>query len=161
MQEIARLAHDRGAWLHVDGAFGLWATVSPRLRPLLCGVEQADSWATDGHKWLNVPYDSGLAIVADTRPHRAAMTARAAYLAHADGAERDPLDWTPEFSRRARGFPIYAAIRSLGRRGIAAMIERSCDQARRAASLLSRSPSVELLNEVVLNQVLVRPVSST
>jgi glutamate/tyrosine decarboxylase-like PLP-dependent enzyme len=153
---IAPLVGERGAWLHVDGAFGLWAAVSPGLGKLVEGVELADSWCTDAHKWLNVPYDSGLAIVAHPSPHRASMTAKAAYLAQSEGAERDPFDWTPEFSRRARGFPVYAALKSLGRRGVAAMIERCCEHARRMARALGDSPSVELLNDVVLNQVLFR-----
>src|SRR5262249_23037914 len=116
--EIARLTHARGGWLHVDGAFGLWAGATGSLRHPVAGVDAADSWATDAHKWLNVPYDSGLAIVAHPQAHRAAMSVRAAYLVHAEGQERDPLDWTPEFSRRARGFAVYAALRSLGRRGL-------------------------------------------
>jgi len=154
--EIAPLTQARSAWLHVDGAFGLWAAVSPALRHLVAGVEVADSWATDGHKWLNVPYDSGLAIVADASAHRAAMSVTAAYLIPGAAEERDPLDWTPEFSRRARGFPIYAALRALGRRGVAELIERCCALARRMAERLAAAPRVTVLNEVVLNQVLVR-----
>ncbi len=116
----------------------------------------ADSWSVDGHKWLNVPYDSGFAIVRHPHAHRAAMTASASYLIQAEGKERDPLDWVPEFSRRARGFAVYAAIRSLGRRGIADLIERCCRLARLMAERLAGSPGVEILNDVVLNQVLVR-----
>jgi glutamate/tyrosine decarboxylase-like PLP-dependent enzyme len=156
--EIAELAHERGGWVHVDGAFGLWAAASPDLRHNVRGVEQADSWATDGHKWLNVPYDSGIAIVRDAVAHRTAMTGRAAYLVQSSGAERDEQDWTPEFSRRARGFAVYAALRSLGRDGVAALVARCCSLARRMAERLS-APSalgVRILNEVVLNQVLVR-----
>jgi glutamate/tyrosine decarboxylase-like PLP-dependent enzyme len=145
-----------GAWLHVDGAFGLWAAASPELRHLVRGVERADSWATDAHKWLNVPYDSGLAFCAHPESHRAAIGVTASYLVHSDDRQRrDQVDWTPEFSRRARGFPIYAAIRSLGRTGIAEMIERCCSNARRFAGALEAAGAT-VLNEVVLNQVLVR-----
>ncbi len=144
------------AWLHVDGAFGLWAAASPELRHLVRGAERADSWATDAHKWLNVPYDSGLAFCAHPDAHRAAIGVTASYLVHSEDARRrDQVDWTPEFSRRARGFPIYAAIRSLGRSGIAEMIERCCSNARRFASALEAGGAT-VLNDVVLNQVLVR-----
>jgi glutamate/tyrosine decarboxylase-like PLP-dependent enzyme len=154
--ELAEIAHERGAWLHVDGAFGLWAAASPRRRSLLKGVELADSWATDAHKWLNVPYDSGIAIVADSAAHRAAMTLSAAYLEQTAGAERDAIDWVPEFSRRARGFPIYAAIRFLGRRGVADLVDRCCSHAERFARLLEADSRIRILSYVVLNQVLVR-----
>jgi glutamate/tyrosine decarboxylase-like PLP-dependent enzyme len=154
--EICELAHEAGAWVHVDGAFGLWAAASPRLRPLVAGVELADSWATDAHKWLNVPYDSGLALCAHPEAHRAAMGVRASYLIHGDDGERDALDYNPEFSRRARAFAVHAAIRALGRAGIAELVERSCALARRAAGQLAAHSDVELLNEVALNQVLVR-----
>jgi glutamate/tyrosine decarboxylase-like PLP-dependent enzyme len=154
---VADAVEGTGAWLHVDGAFGLWAAASPRFRHLAAGAERADSWATDAHKWLNVPYDSGIAFCADREAHRAAMSVRASYLEQADAdAARDQMDWNPEFSRRARGFPIYAAIRALGREGIAGMVERCCDHAARFADLLGAEPDVEILNEVVLNQVLVR-----
>jgi glutamate/tyrosine decarboxylase-like PLP-dependent enzyme len=154
---VADAIEGSGAWFHVDGAFGLWAAASPRLRPLVAGIERADSWATDAHKWLNVPYDSGIAFCADTEAHRAAMTVQASYLEQVDpDAAREPLDWNPEFSRRARGFPVYAAIRSLGREGIAALVERCCDHAARFAELLGAEPGIEILNEVVMNQVLVR-----
>jgi glutamate/tyrosine decarboxylase-like PLP-dependent enzyme len=156
LNDIAPLAREHGAWLHVDGAFGLWAAVSPALRHHLAGIELADSWATDAHKWLNVPYDCGLAVVADPAVQRAALTARASYLVQTEGAERDPFEWVPEFSRRARGFTVYAALRSLGRRGVTGMIERCCHLARRMAEGLGRAPGVHVLNEVVLNQVLVR-----
>ena len=157
LNEIADALDGSGAWLHVDGAFGLWASAAPRFRHLTAGVERADSWATDGHKLLNVPYDSGIAFCAHPGSHRAAMSVSASYLEQTDpDAARDQLDWTPEFSRRARGFPIYAAIRALGREGIAAMVERCCDHAARFAELLGAEPGVEILNEVVLNQVLVR-----
>jgi glutamate/tyrosine decarboxylase-like PLP-dependent enzyme len=153
---ICDLAHAAGAWVHVDGAFGLWAAASPTLRPLVAGVERADSWATDFHKWLNVPYDSGFAACAHPDRHRAAMGTRAAYLEHA-GAEgpRDQMDWNPEFSRRARGFAVYAALRSLGRRGVADLVDRCCAQARRFAAGLAAIDGVEVLNDVVLDQVLV------
>ena len=154
--DIAPLTQARGAWLHVDGAFGLWAAASPALRHRVAGVELADSWATDAHKWLNVPYDSGLAIVADASAHRAAMSVTAAYLISGSSDQRDPLDWTPEFSRRARGFPIYATLRALGRQGVAQLIERCCALARRMAERLAAAPRVTVLNDVVLNQVLVR-----
>jgi glutamate/tyrosine decarboxylase-like PLP-dependent enzyme len=157
LQEIADIAEQAEAWLHVDGAFGLWAAASPAHRHLVAGAERADSWAVDAHKWLNVPYDSGIAFCAHPEAQQAAMGARASYLIQADpDGPREPLDWNPEFSRRARGFPIYAAIRSLGRSGIAELIDRSCAHARRFADALSEAPGVELLNDVVLNQVLVR-----
>jgi glutamate/tyrosine decarboxylase-like PLP-dependent enzyme len=156
-EEIADIAQDAGAWLHVDGAFGLWAAASPALRQLVAGAERADSWATDAHKWLNVPYDSGLAFCAHPEAQQAAMSVRANYLIHADdGGPRDELDWNPEFSRRARGFSVYAAIRSLGRSGVAELIERCCTHARRFGEVLAAAPNIEVLNDVVLNQVLVR-----
>ena len=143
------------AWFHVDGAFGLWAAASPSLRHLVSGSERADSWATDAHKWLNVPYDSGIAFCAHPDVHRAAMRVTASYLIQPEDDRRDQLDWTPEFSRRARGFSVYAAIRELGATGIAAMVERSCERAQQFAELL-REGGLEVLNDVVLNQVLVR-----
>jgi glutamate/tyrosine decarboxylase-like PLP-dependent enzyme len=157
LEAVADAAAEAGAWLHVDGAFGLWAAVSPSLRHLIAGAERADSWATDMHKWLNVPYDSGVAFCAHPDAHRAAMGVRASYLIHADAdGPRDQMDWNPEFSRRARGFAVYAAIRSLGRSGVAEMVERCCAHARRFAETLADTPGVEVLNDVVLNQVLVR-----
>lgn len=159
LDEIAPLAHARGAWLHVDGAFGLWAAASPARRGMLRGVEQADSWATDAHKWLNVPYDSGLAIVRDPSAHRAPLTLRASYLVR--GEEREPSDWAPESSRRARGLPVLAALRGLGRGGVASLVERCCLLAARMAERLSKAPGVRILNEVVLNQVLVRFEAAT
>jgi glutamate/tyrosine decarboxylase-like PLP-dependent enzyme len=143
------------AWLHVDGAFGLWAAASPRLRSLVAGHDRADSWATDAHKWLNVPYDAGIVVVRDVAAHRAAMGVSAAYLPPAPGQERDPFDWVPELSRRARGFVLYAAIRELGADGVAVLVERGCDLARRMASRLMADPAIRIGNEVVLNQVLV------
>ena len=156
LAEIWALSREHGAWVHVDGAFGLWAGASPQLRPLVAGVELADSWATDAHKWLNVPYDSGLVFCAHPDAHRAAMGIRAGYLMHSAGGERDALDYGPEHSRRARGFAIYAAIRALGREGIAELVERCSALASRFAERLGAVEGVEVLNEVVLNQVLVR-----
>ena len=144
------------AWLHVDAAFGLWARASRALAPLAMGVDKADSWATDAHKWLNVPYDCGVAIVRHRQDHRDAMTSSAAYLMQTKGEERDAVDWTPEFSRRARGVPTYATLRTLGRQGIEALLDGSCAAARAFAQALSAEPGVAVLNEVVLNQVLVR-----
>jgi glutamate/tyrosine decarboxylase-like PLP-dependent enzyme len=157
LEEIADIAADAGAWLHIDGAFGLWAAASPAYRHLVAGAERADSWAVDAHKWLNVPYDNGIAFCAHPEAQQAAMGARASYLIQADpGGPRDALEWNPEFSRRARGFPVYAAIRSLGRSGIAELIERCCAHAHRFAEALSEVAGIEVLNDVVLNQVLVR-----
>jgi len=141
-------------WIHVDGAFGLWAAVSESLRPLVAGVDRADSWATDAHKWLNVPYDSGIAFTAHPESHSGAFSARAAYLV-ADADTREEIDWNPEHSRRARGFAVYAAIRSLGRSGITEMIERCCAHAKRFAAGLEQL-GAEVLNDVELNQVLFR-----
>jgi glutamate/tyrosine decarboxylase-like PLP-dependent enzyme len=156
LEAIADAAASAGAWFHVDGAFGLWAAASPGLRRLVRGSERADSWTTDAHKWLNVPYDSGLAFCAHPEAHRAAIGVTASYLVHADdGRERDQMDWTPEFSRRARGFAVYAALRSLGRSGIADLVERCCAHARLFARLLEEGGAT-ILNDVVLNQVLVR-----
>lgn len=143
------------AWLHVDGAFGLWAGASPRLRPLVASLSEVDSAATDAHKWLNTPYDSGLAFIRNEAAVRAAMSMTAAYLPAAPG-QREPMEYTPEMSRRARGFPVYAALRSLGRRGLADMVERNCDLAQLMARQLAADPAVRVLNDVVLNQVLVR-----
>ena len=154
--EVCRVAHGRGAWVHVDGAFGMWAAASPRLRPLVAGVERADSWATDAHKWLNVPYDSGLVFCAHPEAHRAAMGIRAGYLLHGSGDQRDALDYNPDHSRRARGFAVYAAIRALGRQGVAELVERCCGLAGRFAERLAAADGAEVLNQVVLNQVLVR-----
>ncbi len=157
LEAIADEVSQADAWLHLDGAFGLWAAASPAYRELVAGAQRADSWATDAHKWLSVPYDSGVVFCADPQPHRAAMGTHASYLVHSDAAgPRDEVDWTPEFSRRARGFAIYAAIRSLGRAGVAELVERSCAHARRFAQALAGARDVEILNEVVLNQVLVR-----
>jgi glutamate/tyrosine decarboxylase-like PLP-dependent enzyme len=156
--DIADVCEEADAWMHVDGAFGMWAAVSPRLRHLVAGSERADSWTTDAHKWLNVPYDSGIVLCAHPESHRRAMTVQADYLIQDQGEQRvrDQVDWVPEFSRRARGFAVYAALRSLGRAGLIELVERSCTQARRFADQIAELPGVEVINEVVLNQVLFR-----
>jgi glutamate/tyrosine decarboxylase-like PLP-dependent enzyme len=155
-QRLIPLARARGAWVHVDGAFGLWARACPSRAALVAGVDEADSWATDGHKWLQLPYDSGFAIVRDADAHRRAMTAAASYLPAAQGAERDPAQHVPELSRRARGFAAWALLQHLGRQGVAALVQRHCDAARALAAALSAEPGVAVLNDVVLNQVLVQ-----
>lgn len=149
---ICERVHGDGAWVHVDGAFGLWAAASPKLSALADGVATADSWATDAHKWLNVSYDSGIAIVRDADSLRAAMSISAAYLPTV--AAREPFHYTPESSRRARGVEIWAALRSLGRNGLAALVERNCAMAARMAKAL-RDAGHDVLNDVILNQVLV------
>lgn len=149
---ICEAARNAGAWVHVDGAFGLWARGAPSLAALTDGLETADSWALDGHKWLNVPYDSGIAIVRSEPDHRAAMTCSAAYLGSSNG--REPYHYTPELSRRARAVDVWAALKSLGRSGVADLIEQSCAQARVVAAGL-RAAGFNVLNEVVLNQILV------
>jgi glutamate/tyrosine decarboxylase-like PLP-dependent enzyme len=149
---IVAAAREAGAWVHIDGAFGLWAAVSPKLSALVAGADGADSWALDAHKWLNVPYDCGVAIVADAEAHTAAMSATADYLLAAD----DGLTRTPEMSRRGRQIPVYAAMRHLGRRGIAELVERNCAQASRLAAAMAGVEGAEVLNDVVLNQVLLR-----
>jgi glutamate/tyrosine decarboxylase-like PLP-dependent enzyme len=157
LDAIADASSEAGAWLHVDGAFGLWAAASPALRHLTAGSARADSWATDAHKWLNVPYDCGIAFCAHPGSHRAALGIRSSYLLFADeGAAREPMDFVPEHSRRARAFPIYATLRALGRTGVAELVETACARARALAEGLSALPGCELLNEVVLNQVLLR-----
>lgn len=150
--EICARAHDAGSWVHVDGAFGLWAAVSPLYAPLLAGAGTADSWAIDCHKWLNVPYDSGVAVVRTPEYLRTAMALSAAYLTASDG--REPCHYAPEASRRARGVELWAAMRSLGRSGLQEMIERNCHQAKVFAERL-RKAGFAILNNVVLNQVLV------
>jgi glutamate/tyrosine decarboxylase-like PLP-dependent enzyme len=155
LTQICEIAHRHRAWVHVDGAFGLWAAASPALRHLTRGAELADSWATDAHKWLNVPYDSGLVFCAHPRAHQEAMGVRAGYLVHSTGADRDAIDYGPDFSRRARGFAVYAAIRALGRSGIAELVERCCGLATRFAARLEAG-GADVVNDVVLNQVLVR-----
>jgi glutamate/tyrosine decarboxylase-like PLP-dependent enzyme len=150
--QIALYAGKHDAWLHVDGAFGLWAAAAPDLRAQVAGIENADSWATDAHKWLNVPYDSGVAFVRNSRALQDTMSIHAAYLP--GSPIRDPSDFTPELSRRARGVEIWAALRTLGRGGVAEMMSRSCRHARRFAEAL-HAAGFRILNEVVLNQVLV------
>lgn len=153
IEAICRWAHAANAWVHVDGAFGLWAQAAPELRHLTQGIAEADSWATDAHKWLNVPYDSGLAFVRDAAALQAAMAITAEYLP-TQSEFRNPSDFTPELSRRARGVEVWAALRSLGRNGLAELIQRNCACARRFAEGLRRA-GFEIVNEVVLNQVLV------
>jgi glutamate/tyrosine decarboxylase-like PLP-dependent enzyme len=155
-ERIVPLAQARAGWVHVDGAFGLWARACPTRASLAAGVEGADSWATDGHKWLQTPFDCGYAIVRDAGAHRRAMTIAASYLPPVSEHERDPSHYVPELSRRARGFASWALLRHFGRKGIAAMVERHCAQARLLADLLAAEPGITVLNEVVLNQVAVR-----
>ena len=154
-EQLIPIAKAHGAWVHVDGAFGLWARVSPTHANKLAGVELADSWATDAHKWLNTPKDNGIAIVRDIQAHRAAMSVSAAYLSSSGGV-RDQLDWTPDWTRRARGFAVYAAIRELGREGIADLVDRCCRFAARLADGLASLPGVELVAAPSLNQALVK-----
>jgi glutamate/tyrosine decarboxylase-like PLP-dependent enzyme len=156
--EIADAAEAHGScWVHVDGAFGLWVRASSRLGDLAAGVERADSWTLDAHKWLNVPYDSGVVVVRDRVAHVAAMRLQAPYLVHGSAAGgENPTDFVPEASRRARGFVLYATLRTLGRRGVAEIVERSCRHALVLRDALAGEPGIEVLNEVVLNQVLVR-----
>jgi glutamate/tyrosine decarboxylase-like PLP-dependent enzyme len=153
--ELIAIAHDVGAWVHVDGAMGLWCNAAPELRHLLAGAELADSWATDGHKWLNVPYDSGYAFVAHPEYHRAAMEHHASYLVHADDV-RDQLDWTPEHSRRARGFATWAALRELGRSGLADLIARCCRHAHDIVTRIGELPGARAMCVPQINQGLVR-----
>jgi glutamate/tyrosine decarboxylase-like PLP-dependent enzyme len=154
--EIIPIAHERGAWVHIDGAFGIWAAAVPSLRSRMTAWRDADSWSTDAHKWLNVPYDSGLVFVRDAAAHHAATTLGAEYYIETAGSERDNYNWVPESSRRARGFSVLAAIRSLGRQGLVDLVERDCSHARRLAAALATAPRVSILNDVVLNQALVR-----
>lgn len=154
-ETLIPIAKSYGAWVHVDGAFGLWAGASPRLKHLVKGVEAADSWATDGHKWLNVPFDSGFAFVADAEAHRASLALRAVYLTHAADA-RDQMDWNPEWSRRARAFPAYAALRQLGRDGVAELIDRCCRHALAIVDGIGELPDAEALWRPTINQGLVR-----
>ncbi|MFZ0819791.1 MAG: pyridoxal-dependent decarboxylase [Candidatus Acidiferrales bacterium] len=154
-EELIPIAKRHNAWVHVDGAFGLWAAASPKYRHLVKGVEQADSWATDGHKWLNVPYDCGYAFVADPDAHRSSMTHQASYLMHEADA-RDEMDWNPEWSRRARGFPSYAALRQLGRNGVRAIVENCCAHAHSIVMGIGELSGAEVIWEPVINQGLVR-----
>jgi aromatic-L-amino-acid decarboxylase len=153
--DLISLAKSSGAWVHVDGAFGLWVRARARHRAIADGIDQADSWATDAHKWLNTPHDIGIAIVADAVAHKAAMDISAAYLS-ADGRARDPIDWTPEWTRRARGFPVYAALRELGRAGASNLIDRCCEHALQLVRGLGTLHGVEVVAYPTLNQGLVR-----
>lgn len=156
------IAREYRAWVHVDGAFGLWAAATPKLRHLMAGCELADSWATDGHKWLNVPYDSGYAFVRDREAHRAAFTVKTSYVASsADSAQacRDQMDWNPEFSRRARGFATWAVLRELGRNGVASLIERTCAHCHALVTRIGALEGAEMLAEPQINQGLFRFLS--
>ena len=152
---VCELAHAHGGWVHVDGAFGLWAAATERRRALTANVEQADSWATDGHKTLNVPHDCGMVFVRDADAHFQTIAVDAHYLQRGHG-ERNNGDWSPDFSRRARATPVYAVLRTLGRRGVARLVDGMCDRAAQFAELLGADPRAEVLNDVVFNQVLVR-----
>lgn len=153
---LVPLAKAHGAWVHVDGAFGLWARASAAQAPLAAGVELADSWATDGHKWLQTPYDCGYAIVRDAEAHRRAMIIAASYLPSVGAGERDPSHFVPELSRRARGFATWAMLRHLGREGVAAMVDRHCRLARLIADRVCAEPGIKVVADVVLNQVILR-----
>ncbi len=154
--QLAPLAKAAGAWLHVDGAFGLWAAASPRLKHLVAGVEQADSWGTDGHKWLQTPYDCGFAIVRDSAAHLRAMSVSASYLPPASGDERDPSSYGPELSRRARGFAVWAMLKQLGRSGVAQMVENDVAVAQEMAAGMAAIDGAELVCTVELNQFMIR-----
>jgi len=161
VSELARTCRQHGAWLHVDGAFGLWARTVPELGQLTAGLDEADSWSVDGHKWLQLPYDSGFAIVRDSHAHRRAMSITASYLPPAGEAEYDAGQFVPELSRRARGFAVWAQLRALGRHGIADLVRHHCALARRLARRLASAPGVRVLNQVPLNQVIVSFGSGT
>ena len=154
-EPICDIAHDHDAWVHIDGAFGLWVAASRHHRHLVEGYERADSWATDAHKWLNVPYDCGIALTAHPGDHAAAFGLRADYLVFSDG-RRDPMDFTPEASRRARAFSVWAALQSLGKSGVASLVDTCCERARQFADALRDIPGVEVANDVVINQIVVR-----
>lgn len=154
--EIAELARSHDAWLHVDGAFGLWARAVPEFSGVCEGVDKADSWSVDGHKWLQVPYDSGFAIVRDEHAHKRAMDTSASYISEKPGDGRNPTQYGPELSRRARGFAVWAVIQALGRRGIADLISRHCQLARHLRDALAAEPDIVVMNEVVLNQLAIR-----
>ena len=154
-ESIVPIAKQYGAWVHVDGAIGLWVTASQRRKHLLKGIERCDSWATDGHKWLNVPFDCGFAFVANPDAHRASLSVRASYLTHASAA-RDQMDWNPEWSRRSRSFAVYAALRQLGRQGVAELVDRCCDHARSIVNGIGELAGAEVLWEPTINQGLVR-----
>jgi glutamate/tyrosine decarboxylase-like PLP-dependent enzyme len=154
-KELIPIAHKYNAWVHIDGAFGLWVAASPKYQHLMAGCENADSWATDGHKWLNVPYDCGYAFVAHPESHSASMSYRASYMVHASEA-RDQMDWNPEWSRRGRGVATYAAIRQLGRQGVADLIERTCGFAHDLVTRIGAFPGAQMVWEPQINQGLVR-----
>lgn len=158
LADLAPLARAAGAWTHVDGAFGLWARTSSQYNDLVHGMELCDSWTTDAHKYLNVPYDSGIAFVRDAAAHRAALTVSTSYLPPG-GSARDELDWNPEFSRRARGFTIYAALRELGRKGVADIVERTSRHAQALISGIGELTGVEVVNKPRFNQGLIRFLS--
>lgn len=152
--QIIPIAHAAGAWVHVDGAFGLWARATPSLKHLTAGIEAADSWVTDGHKWLQAPYDSGFAIVRDREAHQRAMTQWASYLPSINPGDRVPSAYVPELSRRARGTPVWAMLKALGRQGVAQMVEQHCTLTRRFADRLSAEPGINLRNAVTINQLI-------
>jgi len=152
--EIAKACRTRGAWLHIDGAFGLWARAVPEMGSMVEGLDQADSWATDGHKWLQLPYDCGLVFVRDREAHRRAMTIAASYLPKGNEIEHDPSLYAPELSRRARGFAAWAVIKSLGREGIAQMVRNHCAFARRVSERVAKEPGIHVVADVQLNQVI-------
>lgn len=154
-ETLIPIAKSHGAWVHVDGAFGLWAATSKRLQHLVKGIDQADSWATDGHKWLNVPFDCGFAFVADPQPHRASLAIRAAYITQNEDA-RDEMNWNPEWSRRSRCFASYAALRQLGRRGVSELIDRCCVHAHSLVNRIGALPDAETVWSPTINQGLVR-----
>lgn len=154
--EACAVAHEYQAWVHVDGAFGLWAATSARYKHLTEGCQQADSWSIDGHKWLNVPFDSGFVCIRDSEAHRRAMTIQASYLIAADKNARDQIDWNPEWSRRARGFVVYAALRSLGRNGVSALVETCCEIAMELTTEIGSLADAEIVALPVINQGLVR-----
>ncbi len=155
-ETLIPLAKAAGAWVHVDGAFGLWARASQTHRSLAQGIDLADSWATDAHKWLGTPKDIGIAIVRDAEAHRKAMGVSVSYIGGADGDMRDALDWTPDWTRRARGHAVYAALRELGRDGVADLVDRCCRHAKALAEGIGALPGAELVAPQMLNQGLVR-----
>ena len=154
-ERLIPIAQKHGAWVHVDGAFGLWAGASDRLRHLVKGIDKANSWATDGHKWLNIPFDCGFAFITDSDAHRASLSSHASYITHVSNA-RDQMDWNPEWSRRARAFSVYAGMRQLGRQGIADLVDRCCDHAHSIVVRLGQLKGAEMLWEPTINQGLVR-----
>ena len=154
-EELIPIAKEAGAWVHIDGAFGLFARASKLKRHLTAGIQLADSWATDAHKWLNVPFDCGIAIVRDREAHRQAMTISASYIV-AQSQARDQIDWNPEWSRRARGIPVYAALRELGKDGVADLVDRTSRYCHRIVTELNEIPGAKMLWEPQLNQGLVR-----